>query len=134
MSTNAYIERLNWANDRRNTGDMTKPVMLVISGVEQELPTNWVVCPVCDGKGTTVNPSIDCGGLTADDFYEDECFAEDYLSGTFDIPCNACGGRTTVRQVDESRLNPVQLAAWKMHQKDEEEYRALCRSEYIYGC
>lgn len=56
----------------------------------------WKVCPVCHGEGTTVNPSIDCNGLTAEDFAEDPDFAEDYRAGVYDQTCNACHGQRVV--------------------------------------
>jgi hypothetical protein len=63
----------------------------------------WIVCPVCNGEGTTVNPNIDAHGLTAEDFYEDPDFAEDYMSGVYDITCAACHGNRVVKQarIDE---------------------------------
>lgn len=56
------------------------------------LPTEFEVCGECRGAGLVVNPSIDCCGLSQDDFYEDPDFAEDYLSGRHDIPCPQCRG------------------------------------------
>jgi len=57
----------------------------------------YEVCPVCRGKGTTVNPSIDAHGLTREDFAEDPDFAEMYWSGGFDQPCRACDGLRVVK-------------------------------------
>jgi|SRR5215472_7868761 len=66
----------------------------------------WIVCPVCKGEGTTVNPNIDCHGLTPSDFDDDPDLAEAYFKlerlyfhcqdGDYDIPCNACSGRRVV--------------------------------------
>ncbi len=64
---------------------------------EIALPTTWEVCPLCQGDGHHVNPSIDAHGLSAEDFYDDPDFAEDYFSGVYDQPCNECHGRTTVK-------------------------------------
>lgn len=58
----------------------------------------WLVCPVCDGEGKTVNPSIDAHGLTDEDFREDPDFAEDYRSGIYDITCAACHGMRVLKQ------------------------------------
>jgi hypothetical protein len=57
----------------------------------------WILCPVCDGEGTTVNPNIDCNGLTREDFDEDPDFAEDYRNGTYDITCAACSGKRVLK-------------------------------------
>ena len=65
---------------------------------------NYSVCPLCDGKGKHVNPSIDCNGLTAEDFAEDPDFLEDYKSGLYDIPCNECGGNRVVPDSDDPRV------------------------------
>jgi hypothetical protein len=58
----------------------------------------WIVCPVCKGEGTTVNPNIDAHGLTAEDFREDPDFAEEYMSGAYDIVCNGCVGMRVVKR------------------------------------
>jgi DnaJ-class molecular chaperone len=58
----------------------------------------WLVCPVCNGEGKTVNPNIDCNGLTAEDFAEDPDFAFDYKHGMYDIQCQACHGKRVVKQ------------------------------------
>lgn len=101
---NDYIDRMNWAADPRNCSGQTKPITL------------------------HVYPSIDCGGLSREDFDEDPEFEEGYFSGQYDVACNACGGRTTVREVDESRLSPELLKAWRRHLRDEAEFRAIQRS------
>ena len=62
-------------------------------GLEVEVPAVWEVCGTCEGQGSHVNPSIDSHGISAEEFYEDPDFAEDYFSGRYDVPCNECGGR-----------------------------------------
>ena len=64
----------------------------------------WIICPVCDGDGKTVNPAIDANGLTADDFADDPDFADDYLGGVYDIACRACNGTGKLRKSDKARL------------------------------
>jgi hypothetical protein len=54
-------------------------------------PFKYEACPVCNGKGSHVNPNIDSGGLTFEDMYDDG-FRDDYLSGVYDQPCNLCNG------------------------------------------
>ena len=56
----------------------------------------WMVCPVCEGEGKTVNPAIDCQGLTREDFAEDPDFEESYFRGDYDITCRACHGQRVV--------------------------------------
>ena len=55
-------------------------------------PCEMQVCSVCDGKGTHVNPSVDCNGLSREDFENDPDFAESYFRGDYDQTCNNCGG------------------------------------------
>ena len=68
----------------------------------------WILCPVCEGEGKTVNPNIDDNGLTREDFDEDPDFAHDYINGVYDIACNACGGK---RVVKPSRIEELQQNA-----------------------
>jgi hypothetical protein len=68
----------------------------------------WLICPVCDGEGKTVNPDIDANGLTREDFDEDPDFAEDYRSGLYDITCAACNGQRVVKR---QRLRQLEQAA-----------------------
>jgi len=84
---------------------------------EEGLPMCWVVCPVCNGAGTHVNPSIDAGGISGEEFAEDPDFAEAYMAGEYDQQCNQCGGRSTIQApdwdamaVDTKRLYERQLA------------------------
>ena len=64
----------------------------------------WIICPVCDGDGTTVNPAIDANGISAEDFVADPDFRDDYMSGVFNITCRACGGAGKVRPDAQERL------------------------------
>jgi len=67
----------------------------------------WIVCPVCKGEGKTVNPAIDCNGLSQEDFAADPDFAESYWRGDYDITCRACSGqrvvtRERIRELDQN--------------------------------
>ena len=54
------------------------------------------ICTLCKGKGTHVNPSIDCGGISAEDFNNDPDLAEGYRDGLYDQPCNLCNGEKVI--------------------------------------
>jgi hypothetical protein len=69
---------------------------------------SWIVCPVCEGEGKTVNPNIDCNGLTAEDFRDDPDFAEDYMNGMYDVSCGACNG---LRVVTKARIRELEQNA-----------------------
>ncbi len=77
----------------------------------EELPTRgrWIVCTVCEGEGTTVNPDIDSNGLTHEDL-EDDDFRENYMSGAFDITCKACNGKRVIL--------PERLEELRQHAED----------------
>ena len=98
------LEERNYANDARVTATLAE--VPTLHG--RPLPHRWEVCPLCNGEGKHVNPSIDCNGLTAEDFDEDPDFAEDYMSGMYDVQCRQCGGRTTVPVVDVGRCTFAQ--------------------------
>ena len=59
-------------------------------------PAKATVCPVCDGKGSHVNPSIDSHGIGQEEFDEDPQFQQDYFSGVHDISCSTCKGKRVV--------------------------------------
>jgi len=60
------------------------------------VPSKFEVCHQCAGSGTMVNPAIDAGGLSQEDFDEDPEFREDYFSGRYDMRCNQCKGQRVV--------------------------------------
>lgn len=60
------------------------------------VPAKYEVCGMCNGSGTVVDPNIDCGGLSQEDFYDDPTFAEDYFGGRYDIVCPDCKGKRVV--------------------------------------
>ena len=98
--------------------------------------TKWAICNVCDGNGTHVNPSIDCGGLTQDDFDQDPEFAESYFSGRYDQTCSGCNGSGKVRIVDTHAKGFIR---WVMDQVAEAdaaswEYAQEVANERRWGC
>ena len=114
MNQKAYFQELNFANDSRNC----EP-----NDIPNEYPTKWEVCPICNGKGTHVNPSIDCGGLTYEDFQDDSDFLDDYMSGTYDQTCNKCNGRTTIKVVDWDRMSQEQKEEYETQLEEERQMR-----------
>jgi|GEM_PF-869704 len=101
-----------------------------------EVPVQYVVCPTCDGKGSHVNPSIDAGGISSEEFYDDPDFAEDYMSGTYDVSCYECGGKRVVPEIAYDRLNAEQKAAVEAleeRQRWDEEDAAVRRAERAMG-
>ena len=106
--------------------DEKKMVALIeIDEVEEWIPFEYVVCPLCDGKGKHVNPSIDCNGISGEQFREDPDFAEEYFSGVYDIPCNLCKGERVVPSTTDKRV-----VEW---QREEAEFQAMCAAERRMG-
>lgn len=104
----SIIEEINYFNDHRVRArdrwysSLDEKRMIAImdcygdEGEEIEVKFVWEVCPTCNGKGTHVNPSIDCNGLTAEDFADDPDFAESYIRGDYDVACYDCGGKRVI--------------------------------------
>lgn len=64
--------------------------------------TKFEVCDVCRGSGKTVNPSIDCCGISPEEFAEDPDFHESYMRGDYDIICPQCGGERVMPTMEFS--------------------------------
>jgi len=93
----------------------------------------WIICPVCEGDGTTVNPNVDAHGLTADDFLDDPDFRDDYHSGAFNMPCAAChgSGKTRLSHIEEleEAADARRLAA-----RENGDYEGYCMADdWRYG-
>jgi len=95
-----------------------------------EVRTEFEVCDMCDGHGKVVNPSIDAGGLSAEDFYDDPDFREDYFFGVYDVICPNCNGL----RVEAVPTFPPQLAkAIADHDLDDAAYVAERCAELRMG-
>lgn len=128
------IDDMNYANDPRNCAPAAEVHTLYMDdGTERELPTKWVVCGVCNGAGKHVNPAIDCGGISAEQFHDDPDFGDSYRRGDYDVPCNSCKGRTTVAVVDLDKLNAGERAAYELQIEDDAKYEAERLSEIRMG-
>lgn len=127
------IDDLNYARDPRNCTPVTAPVLYLDDGTEVDLPTECVVCKVCDGKGQHINPSIDCNGITAEEFDDDPTFKMDYFEGIYDQVCNGCNGRTTVMAVAWDQLTKEQREHYEYQLRDEADYLAEHLAEIRAG-
>lgn len=97
------------------------------------LKIKFEVCPTCEGRGKHVNPSIDCNGLTREDFDQDPDFYDDYRSGVFDVECYGCKGENVIAVIDEQRCNPIFLSLYNDMLENEMEFRAIQESERRMG-
>jgi hypothetical protein len=82
------------------------------------MPVKYEVCPTCEGRGHHVSPSIDEHGLSPQDFEEDPDFAEDYMSGRYDVTCYGCDGQRVVAEVDRERCDPEDLARYDAYMEE----------------
>lgn len=98
-----------------------------------ELPVAKEVCPICEGEGKIVNRSIDGNGISADEFYDDPDFAEDYMSGVYDVTCDECNGLRVVDVVDESRLDEETIERWYSFQQNVHDSVAEQLAEMRFG-
>jgi len=101
---------------------------------EVAVPFSWAVCGLCDGKGRHVNPSIDCGGISGEEFDADPEFAECYMRGDYDVTCSECNGRRVVpelRAVSEAERDA--LRALEAQEEDDAAYERECRAERMMG-
>ena len=97
------------------------------------LPVKFEVCETCNGRGSHGDPSIDCNGLTSDDFCDDPDFEEEYFSGSYDVTCYECGGRRVCPIIDDISLNAEQREAVEAIRQNAE-YDAMVAAEIRYGC
>jgi hypothetical protein len=84
---------------------------------EVEFPARYEVCGLCDGHGKHVNPSIDAHGISAEEFYEDPDFREEYFAGTYDVACYRCHGDRVEPVVDETRCDKDKIKRLHDHMK-----------------
>jgi hypothetical protein len=102
--------------------------------VELELPSKFVVCARCMGRGSHVNPSIDGNGLSREDF--DEAgpeFFDDYMAGVYDVACYSCGGKRVVELPDLQKLTAAERVLWDAHVAEEDLDRAIAEAERRAG-
>lgn len=98
------------------------------------LVMRYQVCPVCQGRGTHVNPSIDCGGLSDEDFRDDPDFRDDYFGGAYDVTCYTCRGNRVVPEPDEGACDPEALKVWRERERERAAYAAERAAERRMGC
>jgi hypothetical protein len=114
-------------------GGNKTPVFIDDNDCEHTLPTKFKVCPLCEGKGTHINPSIDSHGLTAEDFYEDPGFLEDYASGKYNQTCNECHGLRVIEVVDEEACERQLLKDYLKQQEEIQDDKRMRESERRWG-
>jgi hypothetical protein len=125
---------LGFIDEKRMIAIVTVPDEDGDGETQMELPIVYVVCPTCDGKGNHVNPSVDAGGISADDFYEDPDFAEAYMGGVYDVECYGCHGKRVVPQLNRDRIEPEILKLLDAHEERMRDLRIESEAERRMGC
>jgi hypothetical protein len=82
---------------------------------------------------THVSPSVDCDGVTADDFAEDPDFEEEYFDGAYDVPCAECRGEKVVPEMVREKVDPALLARLDVQADARARYRHERAMERRYG-
>ena len=103
---------------------------------QYEVNTAFEVCYRCSGSGTMVNPSIDCGGISQDQFDDDPDFYDSYMSGAYDQTCSVCNGKRVVPD-EEKVLRGLPEGVMKRlldFQRDMDDDRQERMAELRMGC
>jgi len=146
---NPHLENYNYWNDPRTIAGMVgKPKIVEEKGnnyilweeyqeddstITHKLLCKWEVCDLCRGNGKHVNQSIDCNGLTAEDFYEDPDFFDDYCNGVYDVICNECKGRRVVPVLDENNNDADLVKRYHEYQQDQYNDARMSAAERAMG-
>jgi len=103
-------------------------------GDEVQLPTKWAICDRCHGEGHHGNPAFD--GTTTEWWFEGDPSGEqldDYMSGRWDVRCEADCDHGKIKVVDEERLSEDTLALYHRHLQDLYEDAQVSRMERMMG-
>lgn len=93
------------------------------------------VCDVCQGRGSYVNPAIDSGGISGEEFYGewDEEDRNAYRRGRYDMQCGCCRGKRVVPVIDKKSTPKWILDLYYERQNSEADYQRVCRMERMMG-
>ena len=99
----------------RELNESNMKALFIDPDTNEEIWVNfeWDICQTCGGRGVHVNPSIDCNGITMEEFAEDPYFYEEYRNRSFDVVCYECKGKRVVPVCDDERVNK-----WRQEEVD----------------
>jgi len=105
--------------------------------INETLPGVYKVCGLCRGPGAVVNPSIDSGGISGEDW---DCWDDDeqdhYMRGSYDVPCPECKSNRVVAEINVAALTDAQkktLAVIEEWEEDDAAHDAECAAERAMG-
>lgn len=78
--------------------------------------TKFAVCGTCRGSGKMVNPAIDAGGISREQFAADPGFKEEYFGGKYDIQCAGCKGARVVADIEFPTEVHRAIIEWQKHE------------------
>lgn len=116
-----------------NYKDMTISLLLEDDdGLEETLVLQgrYAICDTCRGKGTHVNPAIDCDGFEP----EGPDDMEMYMSGVYDVPCNGCDGSGKILEPDADANKKEDLDRYYSWVRDQWEFANERAQERRMGC
>lgn len=89
---------------------------------EVTLPSKFVVCGRCEGRGVH-----DCweGGMTGDEMAEQGPeFFDDYMDGVYDTRCTECNGLRVIEAINVERVPPALMGKFVESEKRRQEYES----------
>lgn len=123
--------------DQLDENNSTATVLIYDDSGEEMLitvPFYYNRCDTCDGSGSYVNPSIDSGGITQDDWDDWSHEEQDYyFSGGYDICCATCSGSGEVPEPDTEKATPEQMKLVEAKIKENYLYALEREREIRYG-
>jgi hypothetical protein len=92
--------------------------------MEVEFPAKWDICQRCEGDGHHSNPSIDGNGITSSEWAEwDEEEKDCYMSGGYDVACEAKCTNGKALVVDTEQLTPEQKEEYAQYCEQQDDLR-----------
>ena len=102
------------------------------------LPSKFVTCHRCNGKGTTYLGHYESYAFTASDRHElGPDFMQDYMDGVYDRPCPSCKGKGKELSVDYTWLKKGDKGLYdavKAWEEEEAYFQSVCEAERRFGC
>ena len=104
---------------------------------DERIPTcdiryEWVICSDCRGEGGN---SLHLGVITQDSWNEwDDDKRDNYMSGSYDRSCTACGGTGKVQEMDEESLPEAVQEYIRNYREDAYESASASYYERLAGC
>ena len=99
-----------------------------------EVPAKFVICNVCNGKGTH-SLAVDGHGITAEEWNNEWSYEEQemYMRGEYDQRCEACEGSGKLTEPNWAMMSNKEIEIISEWQREEREYAAMVAAERRMG-